>query len=250
MIHTHNYCQLSISASNTPPLKRWCYTSSTKHSVPSWGITHNQPPEGGRAGAQDRPREPWKTAHPRGHSSMPPTCGSTLSLPQNRLPAVTPGVWPHRSNPSTQRPFTGITSSLLYILCGPKGPCNATSSSPTASHFLPQAVHPLSSHLVHRSPPHKHKCPGAPPSPQCADPEALSLGSWLGGVCAKLGAPVTGCLLWRPLVSTCSPSLLGSGCQPCQIWYVIRGSTAFSVTPRVLGPPSLWINLTTCLPCP
>lgn len=86
-------------ASNTPPLKQWRYTSSTKHAVPSWGITHNQPPEGGRAGAQNRPGEPWKRAHPRGHGSMPPACSSTLSLPQNRLPAITPGVWPHRSTP-------------------------------------------------------------------------------------------------------------------------------------------------------
>lgn len=138
--------------------------------------------------------------------------GGREPIPEDMAPCLLPAAPPYHCprtgslllplvsdltdpNPSTQRPFTSITSSLLYILCGPKGPCNATSSSPTASHFLPQAVHPLSSHLVHRSPPHKHRCPGAPPSPQCADPEALSLGSWLGCVCAKLGAPVTGCLL-------------------------------------------------------
>ena len=71
-----------------------------------------------------------------------PRTGSLL------LPLVSDLTGPH---PSMQRPFTSITSSLLYILCGPKGPCDAPSSSPTASHFVPQAVHPLSSHLVHHT---------------------------------------------------------------------------------------------------
>ena len=100
MVRTHNYCQLSVSAQLlTHPHWNDAAIPAAPNTVPSWGLTHNQPPEGGRAGAQDRPAEPWKRAHPRGHGSTPPACGSALSLPQNRLPAVTPGVWPHRSTP-------------------------------------------------------------------------------------------------------------------------------------------------------
>ena len=207
--------------------------------------TTSHPKEGGqvpKTGLESRGSEPIPEdmAPCLLHVAPPYRCPRTGSL---LLHLVSDLTNPH---PSTQRPFIRITSSLLHILCGPKGPCDTTSSSPTASHFLPQAVHPLSSHWVHRSPPHKH---GAQVHPRALG--VLTQRHWVwgpgSGVCAKLGSPVTGCLLWGPPVWTCSPSLLGSGCQPFPIWYGIRVSTAFSVTPRVLGSPTFWINLTTCL---